>query len=365
MFDVGILTWYKSLNHGAVLQAYASQKFLENHGLKCSLLDYNRNVNVMETKNEKIKRKLSYFNINHLKMKLKLNKWNKQKRVLFSNFIENNMNTGKMYFEYENIKNVMIGSDMVFDFYEGYNPFMYGKNVNSDNIFSYAACFGYTTEDYFEKFCKKNEIIELINKMSNIGYRDNNTYEILKNKCNISNATKNIDPVLLYGFDNEKKEWNSHGWEKENYVLIYSYQTNLNKRNEVNSIKKIARNNNLKIISVGYYHAWCDENINADPKEFVELFNNAKYVITDTFHGLVFSIIMSKQFTLFTRNNSFKVLDLLKDLNITYDINLSVEVRLNDMLKGKINYKEINSLLFNLRSQSENYLLHQLNKESK
>ena len=362
MFDVGILTWFKSLNHGAVLQAYASQKFLENHGFKCTLLDYNRNVNVMETMNDRMKRRLSYFNINHLKMKLKLNNWNTQKKALFSNFIVNNMNTGKKYFEYKTIKNVMIGSDMVFDFYEGYNPFMYGKNVNSNNIFSYAASFGYTTEEYFENFCKKNEIIKLINKMNNIGYRDSNTYNILKNKCNISNAVKNIDPVLLYGFEKEKKEWNSHGWKEKNYILIYSYQSNLNKRNEVRAIRKMARDNNIKIISVGYYHAWCDENINADPKEFVELFNNAKYVITDTFHGLVFSIIMNKQFTLITRNNCFKLLDLLKDLNIIYDINLSIEDRLNDMLKQKIDYKKINSILLNLRTQSEDYLLNQLKR---
>ena len=71
LFDVGILTWYKSLNHGAVLQAYSSQKFLEKNGFNSILLDYDRNVNVMETSKDKIKRRLSYLNLNHLNMKLK------------------------------------------------------------------------------------------------------------------------------------------------------------------------------------------------------------------------------------------------------------------------------------------------------
>ena len=139
----------------------------------------------------------------------------------------------------------------------------------------------------------------------------------------------------------------------------------MNKRNEISEIKKFAKRNNLKTVSVGYFHAWCDENVNADPKEFVELFSNAMYVITDTFHGLVFSIIMNKQFSLIVRNNSFKVLDLLNDLNIAYDVNESVEKRLDDMIKSKINYDEINSILLNLRNKSSNYILTQLDRGNK
>lgn len=362
LFDVGILTWYKSLNHGAVLQAYSSQKNLQKNGFSSLLLDYNRNVNVMESSKDKIKRRISYLNLNHLNMKLKEKEWNESKRKEFDNFISKYLNVGKMCWEYENIKNVMIGSDMVFDFYEGYNPFMYGKDINSNNIFSYAACFGYTTEEIFDNFKYKNEIIMLISKMNGIGYRDYNTYKILKNKCNVSNLQKNIDPVLLYGFDEEKKEWNNFGWKNQKYILIYSYQSNLNKGKEISKIKKFAKNKGLKTISVGYFHAWCDENINADPKQFVELFSNAKYVITDTFHGLVFSIIMNKQVTLIVRNNSFKVLDLLKDLEIPYNIDDTIEKRLNDMENCTINYKEVNKKLSKLRRESNQYLLNQLEK---
>lgn len=362
LFDVGILTWYKSLNHGAVLQAYSSQKFLEKNGFNSILLDYDRNVNVMETSKDKIKRRLSYLNLNHLNMKLKEKEWNKQKRTKFDSFCDKYLNIGNMYSDYENIKNVMIGSDMVFDFYEGYNPFMYGKGVKSNNIFSYAACFGYTTEKLFDNFKNKNEIVDLISKMSGIGYRDNNTYQILKNKCNISNLYKNIDPVLLYGFDKEKIDWNDYGWKNQEYILIYSYQSNLNKGIEVKEIKKFAKENGIKTVSVGYFHPWCDENINADPKQFVELFSNAKYVITDTFHGLVFSIVMNKQFTLIVRNNSFKVLDLLKDLEISYNVDDKINKRLHDMKNNKIDYKSINNKLLELRNESSKYLLKQLEK---
>lgn len=362
MEKVGILTWYKSLNHGAILQAYASQQFLKKHEISNILLDYDRSKKTMETTKDIIKRKFSYFNINYLKMRTKLKKWNSNKRIYFDNFIRNDLIIGNKYNSYENIDSVMIGSDMVFDFYEGYNPFMYGKDVNSSNIFSYAACFGYTTEKSFEEFEKKDDIIKMINKMSGIGYRDDNTYKILKNKCHIKNATKNIDPVLLYGFNKEREEWNYNGWNGKKYILIYSYQSNLNNKFEIKSIKKFAKDNNLKIVSVGYYHAWCDENVNADPKEFVEMFANSKYVITDTFHGLVFSIIMNKQFTLIVRNNSFKVLDLLNELSIKYNIDDSVEKRLNNMKEEILNYDEINKKIDKLRIESSKYLLTQVTK---
>ncbi|MBQ7140959.1 MAG: polysaccharide pyruvyl transferase family protein [Bacilli bacterium] len=357
---VGILTWYKSLNHGAILQAYASQQFLKENNCDSLLLDYDRNINIMESNYEKFKRRLSYMNISHLLMKTKQKNWNKEKKILFEKFINSNMNVGMKYYEYDNIDKVMIGSDMVFDFYEGYNPFMYGKNVNSKYIFSYAACFGYTTPKSFEKFEKNEEIISLIKKMNGIGYRDNNTNDILINNCNINSAIKNIDPVLLYGFEKEKKIWNNNGWKNKKYILIYSYQSNLNKKNEYKYIQKIAKEKNLELISVGYYHPWCDKNINADPKEFVELFSNAKYVVTDTFHGLVFSIIMNKQFSIIVRNNSFKILDLLNDLNIKFNNNESIEKKIERMCNNEIDYSIINKQLNKLKENSKEYLLNQI-----
>ena len=71
---------------------------------------------------------------------------------------------------------------------------------------------------------------------------------------------------------------------------------------------------------------------------------------------------MNKQFSLIIRNNSFKILDLLSDLNISYDVNDSIEKKLDDMLKSKINYDEINLILLELRNKSSKYILNQLER---
>lgn len=361
---VGILTWYKSINHGAVLQAYASQQFLKENKIDSIMLDYNRNYHVMESGKEKLRRRIKNFNYNYFLMKTKIKKWNKEKTRLFKTFINEYINLGNNYSEYDNIETVMIGSDMVFDFFEGYNPFMYGKNVPSKKIFSYAACFGYTTKELFENYKNKNEIITQLNKLTTIGYRDDNTGDLLKKQCNVKKIEKNIDPVLLYGFDKERKEWNEHNWKNKKYILIYSYQSNMNNKKEIKSIRKFAKEEKLEIISVGYYHAWCNQNINADPKEFIELFANASYVVTDTFHGLVFSLTFNKLFAIITRNNSFKVLDLLKELNIEYDKDKNIYEKLSDIKAGQLNYELINLKINDLRNKSKRFLLKQVGDAS-
>ena len=110
----------------------------------------------------------------------------------------------------------------------------------------------------------------------------------------------------MYGFEKEKKAWDTNKWlSQKAYVLIYAYHGFMNSKQEVNAIKSFAKKNGLRIISCGYYHSWCDENVNADPKEFLEMFIHASYIITDTFHGTVFSIINKKRFVSIIRDNSF------------------------------------------------------------
>ena len=111
------------------------------------------------------------------------------------------------------------------------------------------------------------------------------------------------------------------------YILIYAYDSTMNDKETVKQIKKYAQAKGLKIISCGYYHKWCDEIVCASPKEFVEMIKHAKFVITDTFHGTVFSLLMHKNFASIIRKNGFKLRYLLecsgmKDRIVSDDIEL-------------------------------------------
>lgn len=78
---IGVLTWYKVVNHGAVLQAYALEKCIENYGHEAIMLDYQRNLDSMDDElMKKIIRGIKRFNLSGLQARKALPKWNKDKK---------------------------------------------------------------------------------------------------------------------------------------------------------------------------------------------------------------------------------------------------------------------------------------------
>lgn len=315
MKKIGILTWYKAINHGAVLQTYASCMMIKNLNCIPIVLDYDWDLSEAYKKNWRSI--LGKFNIKKIVWKIRVKKFYSTKEKLFSDFRDKYLPLGRFYLKEENMTVVYIGSDMVFDLSEGYNPYMYGINVPAPYIFSYAASFGYTDLKKFIQHKHHNEIKNAISKMKSIGYRDDNTKEICTYCSKDVNLVENIDPVLAYGFEKEINQWDSEKWNNKKYLLIYAYESTMNDIYEVNKIKEIAYKEGLEVISCGYYHSWCDKCVNANPKEFIEMIKYAKYVVTDTFHGTVFSLIMHKQVCVIVRRNGFKIKHLLNSCGMS------------------------------------------------
>lgn len=71
------------------------------------------------------------------------------------------------------------------------------------------------------------------------------------------------------------------------------------------------------MISIGHYFSWCDEVVIPTPFEVLAYFKGASYIITDTFHGSVFSIKFNKEFCTIVRDmNSNKLVSLLKQFGL-------------------------------------------------
>lgn len=352
---VGILTWYKAINHGAVLQTYASCKVLESLGCEPIVLDFDWELydEKKENKWKKIKRRLLSVTPKKMCWYLNVKKNLKVKVDAFNNFITEELPVGKKYNEEDHLDAVYIGSDMVFDITEGYNPYMYGIGVPSNYIFSYAASFGYTTYEKVMHSAYRTEIINALSKLKAIGYRDENTVSICNKVGNNVPKEENIDPVLLYGFNDEIKKWDSKKWEKEKYILVYAYDSTMNDRETIEQIKRIAKDEKLKIISCGYYHKWCDECIPASPKEFLEMFVYAKYIITDTFHGTVFSLICHKNFASIIRKNGFKVKHLLDAAHLE---NRIVKNEIYEIINHEPNFAFFDKWVENERKKSRKFI---------
>lgn len=198
-----------------------------------------------------------------------------------------------------------------------------------------------------ESFIKKG-----ISNLKKISVRDENSKHIIESLSE-REALLVCDPVILYGYIEEKKKLKKINEEK--YILVYSYDNNMNKFNEIENIKKFAKENNLKIYSVGFYHKWCDKNINVDPIELLEYVNSAELVMTDTFHGTIMSMILNKEFITKVHTNSNKLGFLLKEYNLISRITKDFSDSSN-IIKNNINYDEVNKIINERRNVSLNYI---------
>ena len=253
---IGILTYYGVHNHGAVLQANALKTVLESKGHECGFLVFERSYsNISQKQANKYKLGLGSigFYAKYLMEKGAGNiLYNVSKKRTLAKFRATNI---PMMGKYEDFSGdlAVIGSDEVFSLEIGVNPFLYGNGLKAKHIISYAGCFGPTTYEDVVKQGQQKMISDGLHHMDAVSVRDQNSLETVKKTAGID-ATLVCDPVILYGYE---KEMQSFTPPMKDYILIYSYDKNLNDAAEYNHIKDYAEKHNLKIVSVGYYHCWC------------------------------------------------------------------------------------------------------------
>ena len=358
---IGILTWYQAINHGAVLQTYASSQMLEQMGTVPVILDYKWSIYEDANKKSRIIRRIKSVTPSKLLWYLHVKKLFAEKSANFNTFISCYLNVGNYYTDEKKLDAVYIGSDMVFDITEGYNPYMHGEGLPTPYKFSYAASFGYSNIDLLKNSGHYDDIRRNLNNLQAIGYRDKKTLDLCKQLGVTSLMVETIDPVLCYGFEKEIDQWDTGKWRNEKYLLIYAYDSTMNDLGTVSSIKKFARERDLQIISCGYYHKWADRCVPASPNEFLEMFKHAQYVITDTFHGTVFSLILHKRFTSIIRKNGFKVQYLLKCAKLEGQISQTPK-EIEKALLNEIDFSEFEFWVATERKKSKDFIEDNLKK---
>lgn len=251
---------------------------------------------------------------------------------------------------------VVIGSDEVFNCCQpsswGYTLQLYGSIPNADRVISYAGSFGHTTFEQLQEQNICSEIADTMKGLYSISVRDLNSFHIVKTLTGITPEI-HLDPVLIYGYAQEIENFSCP--QEGPYVLLYTYPSRVKQRGEIDQIKRFARSKGLKLISLFCRYDWCDKSIIAnDPFEVLAWFKGAKYVITDTFHGVVFSVITKSNFCVFVRNtNRQKITSLLSVLKLD-ERACSVDISL--VLNKEIDYNNIDDILDRHRVSSMRYL---------
>lgn len=236
----------------------------------------------------------------------------------------------------------------------GLSTQLFGEIPNAGKVITYAAsCGGTTYESIPAKYHEK--IGSALNQLAGISVRDKNT-KLFVEKYRKGTIEEHLDPVFMYDFHKEIKVPEI----SFPYVLIYSYNNRIHKKEEIEAIKNFAKKRNLKTVGAGIFQYWCDYNIPAESFEVLGYFKEADYVVTDTFHGSVMSIKFNKDFTVLVReSNRNKLEDLLSKFHLEGRC-ISRPSELEENAKSSIEYSSVNRKIEEEQLKTLDYLKQNL-----
>ena len=191
----------------------------------------------------------------------------------------------------------VVGSDQVWNF-NWYPDINYFKYIDSKKCLSYAASFGvYDIDDEHVV-----NVRETLNHLSGISVREDAGVKIAE-KLTDKPVVRNIDPTFLL----DREDWGKVAKKPKNNIdkdyIIAFFLGNISKERR-DRIENLARKNNCEVMWImrKEYPLWED----FGPAEFLYSIANAKSVITDSFHGTVFSIIFRKPFYSLNRDQNLQ-----------------------------------------------------------
>ncbi|TWH79377.1 polysaccharide pyruvyl transferase family protein [Sedimentibacter saalensis] len=356
---IGVITFHQALNYGAILQAYAFQKFVDENftDVEIELIDY----------------RCPYFSQLYSVNNQKGNNFAKRilkkthfmiKRKLFSSFIKKHIALSDTYTE-NTIKNAndrynkfIVGSDQV------WNPNLTNHDKNYlltftdvNKRYSYAASIGlaeipqYVSNDYL---CE-------LGRFSKISVRENQAIKTI-HKLGVTSVSveQHIDPTLLL----TRSEWDmvcvqKKEIKKKDFVLIFTVDYS---KELIDEVVCFARKKQLDVYYVGQRTK--NPNVKYIPlisiEKLLALFSSAKYVFVNSFHGTIFSIIYHKQFYVrlaHTDGRNSRIINLLEKVSLTNKTSV-------EFIDTTIDWGYVEQVIDSERQRSMEYIAEIINDES-
>lgn len=363
---IGILTYHRAHNFGAMLQAYALKQVLQKKGYDTQLIDY------WPLSHQKQYALIKKFRGNNFIDGIKnlivdiLTLYRRYVRIQqFEDFAGTYLNLPKEI-QYskdqqiitEDFDCVIVGSDQIWrnhinqKSYTGFDPAYYCQTLKTkSHCISYAASMGIinmTTEE-------ANTLKQYLQEFSTILVRENSLKKLIEDLG--FQAEVVVDPTLLLNMEQWNELLPSNRFKKQKYILYYeliqSQEATIFANQKAQEMKC-----DLLVMSATTPPFSKKNYINcASPIDFMHAIRDAEYVIATSFHGTAFSIIFEKQFlTIGLKNNADRVITLLQHLNITDHYQEKPKQVQN------INYKDIKHLYTTMQQQSLDLLLTAIKK---
>lgn len=372
MQKIGLISYQFWYNYGTCLQAYALWKKIQMMGFESEYIDFGWHYPMHEstdTLTSKIKSKVK--NILGLKMLEKqVSKNNIVKNKLFDAFRRDYIKESNPIdiLKLDSIENgyskFIVGSDQTWnpDCVEEkfFKIFLLSFVHSSEKKCAYAPSIGRNNVtghclDLYKQY---------LYDFSYISCRESSGCKIL-NEALGRNIQQVLDPTLLL----EPEDWASiakNPINEEGYVLCYILG---NKTCICDYAQKLAQKENRRLYIISknldvykYFGDYILQGVG--PKEFVGLIRDCSCMVTDSFHGTIFSINFQKDFYTFhkrpgTQNESdnSRILDTLKQFGLEERFRADTD----DSFCPHINYKSVTSMLEEYRKKSVAYLNNILN----
>lgn len=360
---VGVITFHSANNYGAILQTWALQKVLKDYGLDSCVIHYHPDIIDRLYDPMLLKQGFSRW----LK-KQSIGMFSRQSLIRynkFQSFLTRNFNLIGDFRTYKELQNAkldldayIVGSDQVWNpkHIGGFDPAYYLDFAEpGKKKIAYAVSVGNDNID--AKY--KEDMRKALNTFTGISVREGSIRDEVQLLCE-KTVKVVLDPTMLL----EKEAYEEikiPSTRKEPYILVYMIEKNeqvirlANKLSESLGIAVIQRRqiNGLKNEAESFY--------TADAGEFIGLIEAAELVITNSFHGTVFSILYEKTFvSMLHSDTGSRTVDLLTSLglqsHILYDI-----ADFTDFSRFRIdNPKQLRKNIENLKQSSAQFLVKNL-----
>lgn len=349
---IGILTFHWASNHGAILQAYALQQYL------CSI-NPEYDVQVIDYYPEKYDKsfKRIFKSLNPIAIKKNYNEYRKEKKI--KDFRSKLNRTKRFYTTYELEKDidlfdlVIVGSDQVWN--EAFTLRGEGKIttiyylpfVGKFRKISYAASFGYETMSTEIK----EIVLPLLEKFDAISVREKSGQKLLKEVGVPSQVV--CDPTLLLHKEEYQKICEGKCAEKfiAKYVLRKQTSETIQQIDKIIASSKDDKNViDIEMTSI---------------EKWLNLIKNASLLVTNSFHGVVFSLIFHTPFVVVLENSSRqgmndRLLTLLSYVDLQDRIiSNNTDMGLKDL--KDIDWEYIDKSILSISEKSKDFLLYNCN----
>ena len=355
---IGILTYHRSPNYGALWQAYALKTFLADKGYDVAVIDYWPDYH----KRMYEKKVIGKSSLKGLALRVKLSSIYKSLRIYFGNYIRLRR-TNAFSIKYLHLTPsrsfdlCVYGSDQIwrkqhqYDC-ESFNPVYFGNDyIQASKKISYAASMGHIE---IESDRDKAFVESSLRNFDAISVREDDLATALSLYTN-----KHIeivsDPVFLLSAEQWKKILPARRIRKGRYIFLYNLEDD-------STALKIARHLSHKFnLPIQEVRGYVRDKRNpsnrtqiATPIAFLSLLHDAEYVVTSAFHGVALSLCFKKQFYYAAPDElSGRAKSLLKRFKLE-------DRRIKDISSyefSDIDYTSKNPLIEDYRKQSQDWLV--------